>query len=244
MNNFIIPTSGLIFLFAVFVYFYLSIKFYRCFKEENNRIAKFFSYSFFLIGLNYIVMAVPSLFLIENRSIWRVASPLYVFFMAAGWIVLAYAVFSEKYPKRSQIAAVLFSFICLLSVLPFVFYAPNYFFTDGVLNWNFEITNKNILLFFIPFAVTPVFIFIPLAVIFFLKAKNTDDKKLRMRSLGFALSMSFVMIGMAVDVVLLNILNVHPVYSDLNYLIMLTILAVTLIFTWFPAKSKYVSKID
>lgn len=243
MHSFTIPTTGLIYLFGTFIYLYLSRRFYQCYKEENNRTAKFFSYSFFLVGMNYLVTAIPTLFLIDSQSVWRFISPLYVFFISAGWFVLGYVVFSQKLPRYSKTIAIIFSYLVLVSIVPFIFYTPTYFYTDGVLDWDFQMNFESLFLFLVPYIISPIFLVL-LIIIFFLQAKRASEKKVRIRSFGFALSLSFIIIGMLIDATLLNSANVHPLYSDLNYLIMFTTLAITLIFTWFPSKSKYVAKIE
>jgi len=238
-----IPTTGLISLFGVFVYFYLSIKFYRCYKEEDNRIAKFFSYGFFLIGLNYVVETAPILFFIDDLGVWRILAPFYVCFMTSGWVLIAYAVFSSVLPSYSKAIGVFFSCIVLLSVFPFLFYTPKYFYVNGVLDWSFESIPHVAPFFFVPFVFTPL-ILSSMIIIFFLKAKNAQNRKVKIRSLGLAIAMFFMLLGMFVDLILITVGDVHPVYSDLNYLVVFTILAFTLIFSWFPPKSKYVTKIE
>lgn len=239
----VIPTTGLIFLFGVFVYFYLSIKFYHCYKEENNRIARFFSYGFFLIGMNYVVIAAPCLFLIENGNIWRFLAPFYVGFMTGGWTLIGYAVFSSVIVQYSKIIGIFMSFLVLLSIIPFLFYTPTYFFVDGVLDWSFELGLGLASFFFIPFVITPI-ILSSMIIIFLFQAKNAKDKKVKLRSSGIALAMFFMLLGMFVDLILITIGDVHPVYSDLIYLIIFTVLAFTLIFSWFPSRPKYVTKIE
>ncbi|MDD2696887.1 MAG: hypothetical protein PHE52_01885 [Candidatus Pacebacteria bacterium] len=239
----VIPTTGLIFLFGVFVFFYLSIKFYTCYKEENNEFAKLFSYSFFLIGMNYVITSVPTLFLIDNHVVWRIIAPIYTMFVAGGWSLLGYAVFSSTFQKYSKIIGGIMLLVFVFSSLPFFFYTPNYFYTDGVLNWGFDLSSKLFFLFFAPFVVTPL-ILMPLIAIFFLQAKRATEKKVKIRSLGLGIAMSFMLFGMITDLILLTLTNLHPVYSDLNYLIIFTILAFTLIFSWFPPKPKYITKIE
>lgn len=243
MNNITIPTTGLIYLFGVFVFFYLSIKFYRCYKEENNRIARLFSYSFFLIGLNYVVIAAPALFLIESHDVWRILAPLYISFVSVGWLLMGYAVLSSVFPKYSKVIGIFLFLIYLMSIIPFSIYTPSYFYIDGVLDWSFDMSSKLSFLFFTPFIATP-FVFSSLIIIFFSQAKNAKDKRARIRSLGLGIAMSFMLLSMFTDFILITMTDLHPVYSDLNALIVFAILAFSLIFSWFPPKPKYVSKIE
>lgn len=233
----IIPTTGIVFLFGAFVYLYLSRKFYQCFKLENNRVAKLFSYSFFLIGLNYIVSGIPCLLLVENQSIWRIISPIYFFLIGGGWMLLAYTVFSFKFQKYSKIIGILFVSV-FITLSPFIFKTPHYFFVEGALDWEIESS-----LWFLGILIYPLII-IPLMVIFFQEARRAIDRKIKIRSLGFGLALIWILLGMITDFFLITILKLHPVYSDLNYFIVFSILAITLIFTWFSPKSKWVKKIE
>lgn len=236
----VIPTTGLTFIFGAFVFIYLSRQFFKCYKAENNKIAKYFSYSFLLLGLNYVTTGIPALFLIEDDKVWRFIAPIYYIFISAGWLLLAYTVFSIKFEKYSKVFAVFLFFVFLFCVLPFFFKIPKYYYVDGSLSWTFDSSFQ--FLFFTPLVI--IFILIPTIIFFFLEAKRTVDRKKKIRNLGFGAAMFILLLTMFIDFLLLTILKVHPAYSDLNYLVMFSILAVTLIFSWFPPREKWVTKIE
>ncbi len=239
----VIPTTGIVFLFGAFVFIYLSRRFYQCYKAENNRVAKLFSYSFFLIGLNYIVSGIPSLLLIESHDFWKFIAPSYFCFLAAGWILLGFTVFSNRLPKYAKIIGIVASLIFIISVLPFFFQVPNYYYTDGALSWDFGQSTEFPQLFFISLATIPFALF-PLIIIFFWEARKTTDKKAKIRSLGFGIALGFMFLGTIIDSFLLTLMKVHPIYSDLNYFVIFIVLAITLLFSWFSPRPKWVKKIE
>ena len=235
----IIPTTGIVFLFGAFVFIFLTRRFWQCYRREGIDIAKFFSYSFLLIGLNYIVSGIPCLFLIENQTVWQIVYPLYVSLMIGGWFLFSYSVFWERFKNYREIIATLFSIIFLsivfsLLVLP----PPHYFYTDGTLNWEVE---ESLI---IPAFLMMLLVIIPAIVIFFQEAKRTGNKKAKIRSLGFGIALTLIPLGVIIDFLLLTVFKVHPIYSDLNWFIMISILAITLIVTWGPPRPKYVTKIE
>lgn len=239
----IIPTTGLVFLFGAFVFLYLSWKFYRCYKDENNRIAGFFSLSFLLIGLNYIVSGVPALLLIESHDVWKVAAPVYSSLTIGGWLLLGYAVISGKFPRYGRIIGSFFIILFLVSVSSVFFREIDYYYVDGALSWSLSPVFPFEYVFFVPFAIVPV-LFLPLFFIFLKEARSSLDKMIKIRSLGFCMAMGFLFLGLVIDVALLNFSNLHPVYSDFNYLVVFTTLALSLIFTWFPPKPKWLKRVE
>lgn len=238
----IIPTTGIVFFFGAFVFIYLARRFWQCYKLENIRIAKFFSYSFFLIGLNYIVLGIPCLLLIESQIVWRIVAPIYFFLVIGGWLLFGYAVFSvlpERFNRFKRIIGALFLMILIPTTSVFlIFYPPHYFYTDGTLDWEIE----SILV--LPALIIMPLIVIPSVIIFFQEAKKAKDKKTKIRSLGFGIALIFMITGVIIDLFLITVLKLHPIYSDLNYFIVFLILAITLIITWGPPKPKWVTKIE
>lgn len=94
-----IPISGIVFIFGAFVYIYLSRRFWRCYKAENNVVAKLFSYAFFLLGTYSVVVGIPSLLLIENQTIWRIIAPIYAFLLGGGYLIIGYTVGYIRFRK-------------------------------------------------------------------------------------------------------------------------------------------------
>ncbi len=240
----VIPITGLVFLFGSFVFLYLSRKFYSCYKEENNQIARYFSYGFFSIGLSYLIEVIPCLLLIEDHFVWRIVAPLYIFLYTAGWTLFAYTVFSNKFPKYSKIISFLLFFVLITTVSSYLSQVPNYYYTDGSLNWE-PLFGSNLQRFSLVLSNLATFLLlIPLIIIFFSEAKKMNDIKIKIRSLGFAVALIFLFISIITDLVFVTILKVHPGYSDLVYLLMFSALASTLIYSWFPPKPKLVKKIE
>lgn len=234
----VIPTTGLVFLFGSFIYFYLSRRFLVLYKKENNGTAKFFGYGFLFLGLNYLVAGVPALFLIESPAIWRLLTPLYSFFMALGWGTILYSVVSQQFKKYSKIYLFLYGIYVFLYASRLVSSPPNYYYVDGVLSWDISMSVLFPMIFLLPF------IFVVLITFFFNKARKTNDPKTRIRSFGLALAASLFLLNCFIDFILLSFLKLHPVFSDLNYLITFSTLALTLIFTWFYPPRKYVAKVE
>ena len=238
LNNITIPTTGMVFIFGAFVYLYLSGKFYQCHRAENNRIARLFSYSFLLIGLNYLICSIPCLFLIEDQAVWKIVAPIYGILTGAGWFLFFYAVMSTRFPQYTKLIGGLLFGLMLIFAPMFLVNTPHYFFVDGVLDWE-----VNSLLWVSFFSLFP-FLTIPAIIIFFKQFKEAEDKKIKIRSLGFALATVWLLSGAVTDFFLITFLKVHPIYSDLNYFIVFSILAITLIFTWFRPMPKRVTKVE
>jgi len=238
LSNTTIPTTGLVFSFGAFVYLYLSRKFYQCYKAEDNRFAKLFSYSFLLLGLNYLITSVPCLLLVEDEAVWRIVAPIYSMLTGAGWMLFIYAVFSAKWPRYAKLIGGALLFFMLIFSSIYVFNSPHYFFVDGTLNW--EIGSGPLTALFSFFSL----LLIPTIMIFFKQFRETQDKRIKIRSMGFILAIASIFTGGIIDFFVITFLKVHPVYSDLNYFIVFSILALTLIFTWFKPRPKWVQKIE
>jgi len=239
----VIPTTGLTFLFGAFVFLYLGRRFYQSYKIERNPTAKLFSYSFLSIGFGYFIGGMTTLFLIDSRTVWRVVDPIYAGFLSGGWTLLAYVVFSNTFPKYSKIFAILLFILFITSVLPFCFNVPRYYYRDGALDWELVLASPLWYLSLITYFTSP-FIQISLAVILFRQAKRAVDKKVKIRSLGLGIAICLSFTALIMDFIIITVFKVHPVYDDLNYLLMFSALALALLFTWFPPRSKYVTKIE
>lgn len=233
----VIPTTGLVFLFGSFVYFYLSRRFFILYKQENNNTAKFFSYGFLFLGLNYLIDGIPALFLVENPAIWRFITPLYSFLLVLGWGVIFYSIVSLKFKKYSKIYSFLYAIYIFLYLSGLISNPPHYYYVSGVLSWEISMPVLLPLIFLTPL------ISILLITFFFKEGRKTKDPKAQIRSFGLALFSLFVLLSSFTDLVLITFLKVNPVFSDLNYLVTFSILALTLIFTWFYPSKKYVTKI-
>ena len=235
----IFPVTGIIFAFGTFVYFFLSRRFWQYYKLEGNYIAKIFSFSFFLIGLNYLFKIVPCLLLTENQTVWRIISPLGILFISAGYGLIIYIAAWMRLRKYLRFIVGLLLIVLPFLVISFVINPPHNFFIDGILTWELNQLSGLIASEFLS-----ALIFLPIAIMFFQESKKTADKRAKIRAFGLGLAMIFfILVGM-IDVTLLNVFKVHPIYSDLNYFIMFSILAVTLIWTWGAPKTKIGQKIE
>ena len=229
----IIPTSGIAFFFGAFVYIYLGRRFWRCYKAENNTVAKLFGYAFFLIGTYSLVIGIISLLLIKNQAIWRIIAPIYAFLLGGGYLIIGYTVGYIRFRKYLPFYITLLLVGLISIVTLYIIYPPSYFYTDGSLNWKINLPIMGL--------VIPIFvmmIIIPSIIIFFQEAKKAENKKVKIRSLGFGLALSAAFFGMISDFFLITVFGLHPIFSDLNYFIISLILLLTLVPTWTPLKKK------
>jgi len=236
-----IPTTGIVFLFGAFIYFYLSRRFWNYYKAENNRIAKLFALAFFLLAMGFIVPSVFSLFLIENRVIWWIICPIYEGLISLGGLVIAYTVASVRFPKYLPFYIALISIALIIYVILLVIYPPFYSYINGSLNWELE---KPLIIGGMSFLGLGLLIFVPAAIVFFQEVKRAKEKKIKIRSIGLGLTMIWMLLVIIVDFFLLNIFKLPPVYSDLNWFTSFLLLAITLLLTWGSPRPKWVKKVE
>ncbi len=234
----VIPTTGIVFLFGVLVYFYLSWKFRKVYKKENNNTAKWFSYAFLLQGIYYLLQGVLALFLVDNPQIWRIVDPIRISITVISYLIIGYAIFKTAYPRFTPYFIFFIFTSGMLSVVLFIIYPPSYFYINGSMSWSWQVglITKTINMISV-FAVLLTFIFF-----FFREAKRTEDKSVKIRSLGLGLFFFLWIVSGMTDTVLCTVFNLNPVYSDLNYLITFLILAITLVKTWIAPSQKWVKK--
>ena len=232
-----IPTTGIIFTFGTFIYFFLSWRFQRYHKLEENYIARIFSFSFMFLGLGNLIVAVPCLFLNNDVSLWRIIAPLQLVFISMGYLLILYNVLWSKIKEYAVYIVAFILVIVIYGMFLQITHPSVYFFTDGVLNWKpnpvMQIFSPALLLFAVPSI-----------LFFFYEAKRTTDKRTRTRAFGLGLMVTWMIVTALMDLFLLTVLKVHPIYSDLNYLLMYLIIVITLILTWGPPRSKWATKVE
>lgn len=234
--------TGLLYLYGAFIFIYLGRRFYLCYRRENNYIAKLFGIAFFSIGINYFVNSIPSLFLIDEPAVWKIVAPIYVFFMGTGWLIMCYAIVYSRMKTKPSLGLnflkILFLVILILTVMSYIIFPPRYFYIDGVLSWE----SSSSLIFFM----FPIILIVSIygIIFFFQEAKKAKDKTVKIRSFGLGMTMFLMLLTAFADFILLSIFKLHPIYSDLNYSIMLTILAITLIKSWGSSSPQLVKKIE
>jgi len=233
----IIPTTGIVFLFGAAVYFYLSSRFNKFYKKENNNIAKWFSFAFFSLGLNYCVEVFPTLFFITDAKIWMIIGPIHMVLLSVGFIIMVGTIAKAFSLKFFRIFIFPVLIISLGVIIMNILYPPTYFFVDGSLNW--EVKPQVSI-----FSGLLSIIIIPTAILLFRQAKKAEDKTVKIRAMGFGLYFIFLLLTAIIDFVLMAQLKLKPVYSDLNYFLTFIILGITLIKTWGSPREKLVKKVE
>lgn len=235
LSNNTIPLTGINFLIGSVIYFYLARRFYKCHKSEQNQVAKFFSWSFLLLGLNYLIVACPCLFLIDSAKVWRFIDPFRILFMFSGFFLMIYTVVyltSKRYlPLITVILAIVAVSFSLLAFLN----PPSYFFVDGILDWELgsRLTGQ---LTGALYSVFILMVMLPVMVFFFRQARRVESKQVKIRSIGLGLFMLWSILGGLTDMFLITTMGLHPIFSELNYFIVFIILLFTMVKTWVPAR--------
>lgn len=232
-----IPTTGIVFLIGAAVYFYLSDRFYRFYKKETNNIAKWFSFAMFFQGLYFLLEGFLCLFLIDSVEIWRIVNPPRIGLLIVAYLMIIYAVVRLVLPKFLPLFIFAYLILGIYTISVFVNHPPFMFYINGTLNWEIEPQVSAVLIFLL-------FLNIPFIVFFFKEAKKAKDRKTKIRALGLGLMFVFWIASGLIDALLITYFKFPPIYSDLNYLIALLIVGITLIKTWGPPSEEWVKKIE
>lgn len=224
------PISGSIHIFGFFSLLFLSWRFLKYAKKENNIIAKFFGYAFISFALSRFFLGLPALFMIREQNIWIIFEIIERAFLLLCVVLLGYIIYFIKFPKHAKkitVFFVLFSFIILLG---FIFNPPVFSLTEsGILSWSPPLL-PSILNFFLIMPIT-----ILGSIIFFREAVLASSKEIKRKSLGLGLTMLWSIIIGILDIFLANL---NPLYSEINYLIFYSILPIILLFSYFSSKNK------
>ncbi len=204
------PVTGTIQLFIFLILIYLAYRFYRVHVSEKNFIAKFFCLIFILFGLVFLFLGLPSFFLTENQSIWKIVVILTCFlqFLSAG--VMGYIIIYLSLPRISPKWGYLLSLVEIPLVLPSIIYPSFYFFeAHGVAN--LEINPMAGILRYIGILILTI----PAGIVFLRQAASTEDKRIKIRAFGLGAGfLGFTAVYLS-DFILANIFKLDNIISDL-----------------------------
>lgn len=223
-----IPYTGVTFLFGSFVFFFLARRFRQVYKKELNFVARNFSLSFFCFGLRYSIAGALSLFLVQEQTIWRIFNPIQNFFTFFGLVLLSHTIVKVRLLRFGFIYTLFISILSALFLVLIILYPPLYYFENGFLAWKPGLAVGLIgsLVIFL--------VIIPLGVTFLQMARKTDDRVVKIRSLGIGLAAFWLILPVILDYFIINILKLDVRYSELNYFILFLILLITIFLTYRP----------
>jgi hypothetical protein len=210
----ILPISGLIHIFGFFVTFFLSYKFLKIGKEEDNRVAKFFGYSMLLLSLGRIFLGIPALFFLQDYHTWIIFELIERTFLVSTLSVLGYIVYLIKFPKHIKIIVFFLVLISLIIVVGFAISPPVYHVTEqGFLRWKNPPLIPSLLNFLFLLGVT-----IPAIIMFFREAGSAKVKKTKITSISMALMLILFLIPAFIDFFSEPFSNIlKPIFSDISY---------------------------
>ncbi len=202
--------TGLAYLLGFFALGLLSYRFFQYWcQEKNNKVAEIWFYLTSIFAIFMFITAVGGLFFAANAAILKITAVIAAFLQSFAFACIAYLIVYSKFPKFSPHLAftvfLILGFISTIStaIIPFYPYLDE---SRGII-WDIQLIPS--ILRTALFLIT----FLPLIIILANQFKNSNDRGMKIRSLGIILILVFGILLALSDFLLENILKLPAISS-------------------------------